>query len=211
MKKIQEWRKRLAVIKSPVLATKALAKWSKHEDYIISAKTWSMINELNFTSVRGSNWRRMLYLSKWLLYRTPGFLAKVYSNQSGHCFRCHTHPLANWTHIILQCPLIQKFWIDVFEYLATACLIPISPNNHLIICGSDPDLVVSMNMVKFLYICMAVARSLLQKWRTDLIPTKSDWVRKMGQVKRSERLYTLRVGSLKKFDKIWASYFDCDS
>lgn len=208
-KKPGVWKQCLTQSREVELTAKVIRKWYTQENFILSPEIWKTINQFNFCVLRGANWGRMLYFSKWLLYRTPVIIAKMYNNASAFCFRHCNCEQANWSHIIMSCPKIKHFWEEIIGFLKTYCLLSVPCNATMLLFGYDPDCIFSSHLAKLIYIIMAVARSLLlQNWLSSYIPTLQEWLEKMKRVRKSELLYAQRVGGIRKFDQIWGCYFE---
>lgn len=110
-------------------------------------------------------------------------------------------------HILLGCVPIQEFWKEMCKYLETAWQIKLAPSPWWWVLGYDPVIRLAPRCIKLLY--KAMARSLLlQRWRTQLVPTIGEWVVKMKQVRNMERLRAFTCGGNRKFDKMWGQFME---
>ncbi|KAJ1149494.1 hypothetical protein NDU88_002301 [Pleurodeles waltl] len=190
------------------LGTKAQRKWARQEGLEVSSDCWETINHLNLSVLRGANWHRMIFFSKWLLYRTPQALSRMGTGYPDMCFHCKEVGVAGWIHVIVTCRCIQGYWEGIFAMLTTMAQVSISPRIWLMSLGYDPEARLSSRWEKLVFIATAVARSLLlRNWWSELSPTSQEWRCKMTQVRVQEMRYASRVGSAIKFSQIWGDYF----
>ena len=201
--RISHFYESLQHLKLPTTTAVRLA-WENELGVQISDELWeNSLEEVNTCSI---NSRHCLIQFRVIhrLHYSKSKLHKIYPDVSPNCDKCKATE-ATLLHSFALCPLIQRYWIKIFEALSDILDTHIDPDPILIILGvSDPISTLTRAQRHLLSYGLITAKKLiLTHWKKEEAPAFKHWLNEMTSTLHLERIrYSLKNREA-QFDKIW--------
>ena len=135
-------------------------------------------------------------------------LSKIYNDVDPTCDRCHQAP-ASHVHMFWSCPVIQSYWLEIFDSLSRIAGKPIDPNAFTALFGViPPTMSVSSSEAAFIaFVTLLARRLILLRWKSPTSPSHTSWLKNVLGYVKLERIRCLLRGSLRRFNKMWDPFF----
>ena len=201
--RISHFYESLQNVRLPSTAVVKLA-WENELGTELSDELWEdSLEEVNTCSI---NSRHCLIQFRVIhrLHYSKSKLHKIYPDVSPNCDICNATE-ANLLHCFALCPLIQNYWIRIFETLSNILDTHIVPDPTLIILGvSDPISILTRAQRHLLSYGLITAKKLiLTHWKKAEAPAFKHWLNEMTGTLHLERIRYSLNNREAQFDKVW--------
>uniref|UniRef100_A0A8C6WLN3 Reverse transcriptase zinc-binding domain-containing protein n=1 Tax=Neogobius melanostomus TaxID=47308 RepID=A0A8C6WLN3_9GOBI len=142
------------------------------------------------------------------IYFTNSRLSKMYLNVKDECNRCHMSP-ANMTHMFWSCPHLKNYWAIIFNHLARALEITLTPSEDAAIFGTffnrNWESYTNCERNTIAFSTLIARRRILLEWKSTNAPKASHWYKDLLLFLDLEKIkYDLR-GQPSQFDTTWGA------
>lgn len=183
----------------------ACTQWEKDLSINLSEEEWGTIyanihkGSINVTAQENG----FKIFSRW--YKTPLFLHRINPKIPSTCWRC-SKEVGSLLHIWWECPLIIKFWTDIYRYIAqiTTLRLDFSPAQALLHHFTLPMKTYHKSLT--LHLLNATKLTIPVLWKSPNPPTLADWLRRVNKIESMEELIHQAHDPSKVYRNTWACW-----
>uniref|UniRef100_A0A8D0KLK4 Reverse transcriptase domain-containing protein n=1 Tax=Salvator merianae TaxID=96440 RepID=A0A8D0KLK4_SALMN len=184
-----------------------MIKWAQNFGYNISMdqweKLWTKDMKSTVCNMLKENIHKMMY--RW--YLTPFRISKMYQGMSSKCWKCKKHE-GTFYHMWWTCVKTKKFWVQIHIAMQKILKTNIPFRLELFLLGIVENNVEGVNVL--LQNMITAARIVYaQKWKGEILPTVDDWLVKMMELAKMDKLTNLlRIKTVDRFYRNWKPFID---
>ncbi|XP_059822620.1 Bardet-Biedl syndrome 5 protein homolog isoform X1 [Hypanus sabinus] len=182
--------------------------WERELNLIIPIENWDRILQLVNTFSICAKHSLIQFKVVHRAHISKDKLAHFYSYRNPICDRCQFET-ASLTHIFWSCPLLKKYWKDIFDIISMVLNIDLQPHPITAIFGLPMmDLLhlssSACRMIAFL--TLMARRSILLNWKEINPPTVFHWFSQTMLCLNLEKIRSGVFDASIKFEKIWRPF-----
>ena len=182
--------------------------WERELNLTIPMENWDRILKLVNTSSICAKHSLLQFKVVHRAHMSKDKLAHFYSHINPICDRCQSG-IASLTHMFWSCPLLRKYWKDIFDIISTVLNINLQPHPVTAIFGLpmmdlfhlSPS---ACRMIAFL--TLMARRSILLNWKEINPPTVFHWLSQTMLCLNLEKIRSAVFDTSIKFEKIWRPF-----
>lgn len=183
----------------------ASSKWERDLSINLSDIEWGKIYTIIHKGSINVNVQENGFklFSRW--YNTPLKLNKINPGVPSTCWRCNKEE-GSLLHIWWDCPLIRKFWTDVFRYITqiTTIHLEFSPAQALLHHSNLPMKIYHRSLAQ--HLINAAKLCIPTLWKSTNPPTIANWIARVNKIALMEEFVHQAHDSSTKFRNTWACW-----